>query len=412
MFSVAVKDHIMIAQSYGLKTMSAVDWILAIWAVLACLAWCLTYFRALYHFLSIPLLKQFTPQEPQYWPKLSVVIPARNEADMLEQAVTTLLTQDYPNLELLLINDRSTDDTGSIIDRMVALDSRILPIHINSLPAGWLGQVHAMHIATQKVSGEWMLLTDAVIDFQPGSLRKVVALCLEQQIDHLAILHKNYQQSFWQQVLSAALEMVSLLQIKAADIGKPGSDRYIGTGAFALVRKSVFDRTEGFNWLRMELCNDLGLGLMMNRAGAKGKLMFGMDEIGLTWYKSLPAMVRGLEKHLFGLIAQFRYSKMIFSALSIWLLIIGWGVAFLRHEIPYLWTLGVVAYLSLVLYALITSVKLKLELLPILLMPIGQFMLSIISLRSAILCWQRQGIVWADTIYPLEPLRAGQHVKL
>ncbi len=412
MFSVAVKDHIMMAQSYDLKTMSAVDWILAIWAVLACLAWCFTYFRAIYHFISIPLLKQFTPQEPQYWQKLSVVIPARNEPEILEQAVITLLTQDYPNLELILINDRSTDNTGSIIDRMAAQDSRILPIHINSLPAGWLGQVHAMHIATEKVSGEWMLLTDAAIHFQPGSLRKVVALCLEQQIDHLAIFHKHYQQSFWQQVLNAALEIVSLLQIKAADIGKPASDRYPGTGAFALVRKSVFDRTEGFNWLRMEVSNDLGLGLMMNRAGGKGKLIFAKDEIGLAWYESLPAMVRGLEKHLFGLIAQFSYSKIILSALSIWLLIIGWGVAFLHHEIPYLWTLGVVAYLSLVLYALIRSVRLKLELLPVLLMPIGQFMLSIIYLRSAILCWQRQGIVWADTIYPLESLRAGQHVKL
>ncbi len=261
--------------------MSVVGWVLTIWAALACLTWCLTYLRGIYTVRSVPILKQLEPWRPQHWPRLSVIIPACNEADTLEAALNTLLRQDYPNLEIVLVDDRSTDDTGRIIDQIAAQDPRILPVHIDHLPAGWLGKVHALHISTQKISGDWILFTDADVHFQPGILRKTVALCLEQQIDHLTIIPDVYPQSFWQDVALSTIGLMFLTSLKAADIGKTVSDSFAGIGAFNLVRKSVFDQTEGLAWLRMEVTDDLGLGLMLHRAGAKGCLVFGTGEIGL-----------------------------------------------------------------------------------------------------------------------------------
>ncbi len=392
--------------------MSAYSWILVIWAVFSCLIWSLKYLRASQQLLSLQLLKQLQPQPPSSWPKLSVVIPACNEGYALEQALTTLLQQDYPDLEVILINDRSTDNTSSVIDQMTAKDSRINPVHIAHLPDGWLGKVHALHVAMQKVSGDWILFTDADVHFQPDVLRKTIALCLEQQLDHLTIAPEVYSQSFWLDVTLAAFGMTFFTSLKADDIGKPGSDSFAGIGAFNLVRKSLFDQTEGFSWLRMEVADDLGLGLMLHRAGAKSCLLLGTDEVGLTWYSSLSAMVSGLEKNIFGLAAHYRYSKLFTSVALLWLINLGWIITFLPHQIPFLWGLGITTYLCLLLYVFVLSTKIKRWRFAFLLIPIGQLIISGILLRAAVYCFLQQGIVWRGTLYPLEQLRVQQRVKL
>ena len=392
--------------------MSAVSWLLAIWAVFSCLIWAISYLRAIHNIGSIQLLEQLQPQKPQSFPKLSVVIPACNEGETLESALATLIEQDYPDLEIILVNDRSTDNTGSVIEQITAIDKRILPVHITHLPDGWLGKVHALHVATQKVSGDWILFTDADIHFQPGVLRKTVAFCIERQIDHLTVAPEVVSQSFWLDVTLAAFGLMFFTNLKAAEVGKPGSDRFAGIGAFNLVRKSVFDRTEGFEWLRMEVTDDLGLGLMLHLKNAHGCLLLGTNEIELTWYPSLRAMVRGLEKNFFGLAAQYRYSKLLKSVAILWLISLGWFYGFLQYQVPFLWGLSLAAYFCSLLYAQVVYNKLKRWKFAFLFIPIGQLILSAILLRSAISVWQHQGIVWRGTEYSLEQLRAGQRVKL
>ncbi len=392
--------------------MNAVSWLLAIWAVLSCLVWSLIYLRASQNLLSLRLLRQLQPQPPSNWPKLSVVIPACNEGDTLEQALTTLLQQDYPNLEVVLVNDRSTDNTSSVVDHIAAKDSRINPVHIDHLPDGWLGKVHALHVATQKTSGDWILFADADVHFQPNVLRKTIALCLEQQLDHLTVAPEVYSQSFWLDVTLAAFALTFFTSLKVAEIGKPGSDKFAGIGAFNLVRKSVFDQTEGFSWLRMEVADDLGLGLMLHRVGAKSCLLVGTDEIGLTWYSSLADMVRGLEKNVFGLAAHYRYFKLFTSVAFLWLTSLGWVIAFLPHQAPLVWGLGVATYLCLLLYLFVLGTKIKRWEFAFLFIPIGQLIMSGILLRAAIYCSLRQGIIWRGTLYPLDQLRTQQRVKL
>ncbi len=392
--------------------MSADGWLLAIWAVFSCLMWSLTYLRASQNLLPLQLLKHLQPQPPSNWPKLSVVIAACNEEGTLEQALTTLLQQDYPDLEIILVNDRSTDNTGRVVDQMAAKDSRINPVHIDCLPDGWLGKVHALHVATEKVSGDWILFTDADVHFQPDVLRKTIALCLEQHLDHLTIAPEVYSQSFWLDVTLAAFAQTFFTSLKAAEIGKPGSDSFAGIGAFNLVRKLVFDQTKGFSWLRMEVTDDLGLGLMLHRAGAKSCLLIGTDEIGLTWYSSLAAMVRGLEKNIFGLATHYSYSKVFTGVALLWLMNLGWVIAFVPHKVPFLWVLGIAAYLCLLLYIFALGTKIKRWKFAFLFIPIGQLIMSAILLRAAIYCSLRQGIVWRGTLYPLDQLREEQRVKL
>jgi glycosyltransferase involved in cell wall biosynthesis len=391
---------------------SSIHWIIVTWVVLACLAWSWSYLKASYTLRSIQRIKDLQPQTPQNYPKLSIIISACNEAHTLQQAMRTILKQNYPDLEIILVNDRSTDDTGSLVDQLAAQDNRIVPVHVTHLPAGWLGKVHALHVGCQKATGEWLLFTDADIHFAPGVLRKTVAFCLEQQLDHLTIAPEVYSQSFWLDVTQAAFALLFFANLKTAGIGKPKSDYIAGIGAFNLVQKAALARTEGFSWLRMEVLDDLGLGLMLHQAGAKSGLLIGTDEIGLAWYPSLPAMMRGLEKNLFGAAAQYRYSRLLATIAVFWLINLGWAIALFQPLGSWLWELGIAAFGCVLLYNWAVLTEIKRWKPAYLLTPIGQVILSVMVLRSAFCCWRQQGIIWRGTQYPLQELRAGQRVKL
>jgi glycosyltransferase involved in cell wall biosynthesis len=117
-----------------------------------------------------------------------VIIAARNEEALLRRSLNSILTTTYKNVELIVVNDRSSDATGQIIDQLAAKDSRVRAVHITSLPEGWLGKVHALHRGTQCSSGEWLLFTDADIHFEPQIITKAIAYAEHEKLDQLSLL--------------------------------------------------------------------------------------------------------------------------------------------------------------------------------------------------------------------------------
>src|SRR3984885_6810884 len=121
-------------------------------------------------------------------PRVSIIVPARNEEDDVEQTLNRLLELDYENYEVIAVNDRSTDRTGEIMERVVenrALTSgRLRVIHHQKLPAGWLGKTHAMWTATNQATGDWLLFTDADVLFKPDSVRRALAYAEAEKADH------------------------------------------------------------------------------------------------------------------------------------------------------------------------------------------------------------------------------------
>ena len=391
--------------------MNIIDWVVAIYSVLFCLIWYSMLLQAVHAFFSVPFFEYEDPPKPEKWPLLSVVIVARNEAETIEPALSTLLEQDYPFLELVIVNDRYRDATGAIIEKIAEQDRRIRTVHIKSLPGGWLGKVHALHVGTQKTSGKWLLFTDADIHFKQGTLQKAIAFAMAKKSDHLALLPKINTHSFWLEVVVRAFKGFFLLGTKVAHVGKPDSDAFIGVGAFNLVRKSAFDKTEGFTWLRMEVVDDVGLGYMMNHSGAKCSCAFALQHVSVTWYTSIRAMFIDLEKNSFRL---FNYNliKMFFTIFLIWGIAFAPPVSILYFKGSYFQLFGITAYLVLFIEIVISKVKLRESILPSLFIQIGQIMLSLIILRAGILCVFRKGIIWRERKYPIDELRKGQRFKL
>ena len=121
------------------------------------------------------------------WPTVSVIMTARDEEAELEQALRSRQDDDYPALELIVVDDRSSDRTGEIADELAAQDSRLKVVHNEYLPEGWLGKVYAMSRGLAVAGGEWVLFSDADVRVKPGTLKRVMGYTARNGLDHLAV---------------------------------------------------------------------------------------------------------------------------------------------------------------------------------------------------------------------------------
>ena len=354
-----------------------------------------------------PFEREPDPAEPQRWPSLSVVIAARDEAEHLETAARTLLEQDYPDLEIVLVDDRSSDGTAEAVERLAAADGRVAAVHIGDLPDGWLGKVNAHRVGTEAASGEWILYTDADVHYAPGTLRRSVALALERRLDHLVILGCSDTRRFWLDVTYRAFDVGFVMITRASELRKEGSAS--GTGGYSLMRRTALDRTPGFEWLKMEVADDVALARMLEAHGARHAFYTGFAHLTIPWYPTLGAMAKGLEKNFFAA-AHYSAPRLILSVTLIWALLpapwfaLGLGPAWLK-------ILGVAALLPCCLASGLLQYKFGHRLLPAACLPVGFFLMFWMQLRAAVLCLWRGGVSWRGTFYPLKDLKAGQRVK-
>jgi glycosyltransferase involved in cell wall biosynthesis len=379
-----------------------------------CALWVLGLGYLIVSIKRLPVLREQHAPTPDIWPRLSVVIPACNEVANLEAAVATLLQQDYPDLEIILVDDRSTDGTGEIIERLAREDLRIRAIRVETVPQGWLGKVHALHRGVGQASGDWLLFTDADVHFGAAILRRAVAFVLHQRVDHLALIPRTIQKSFWLELAVNTFGLLFFITTRAASVNRPDSKAFVGIGAFNLVNAERFHRTFGFEWLRLEPGDDVGLGMMIKQSGGRTRLAFAYEDLFLQWYSSVTAMFKGLEKNLFGPGCRYRWWLMLLQVGVIWALVaapyisLAVGVA---HGLAPLWIAGAAATSMHLIFTVYFVVERKTKPLILLLLPVGVLLITAMMLRAGYQCLKNGGIEWRGTHYPIDQLRAGQRVK-
>lgn len=386
------------------------------YVMLGCVIWLVIYGYLLWTLRQLPHLHlavaKLTP--PAAWPTLSIIIPACNEAEHIETALKSLLQQDYPALEIIVVDDRSTDATGQIIDQLAVQDSRIQAIHVKCLPEGWLGKVHALDQGVQRAHGDWLLFTDADIHFAPGTLKRAIMYVLQTRADHLALLPRVQLHNFWLGVAVRSFGLLFLFTTRAAQVHREDSPHYIGVGAFNLVRRVTFEQTPGFEWLRLEPGDDAGLGMMVKQAGGSTHFALAEEDIEVSWYPSVRAMFRGLEKNLFGPGAHYQWWRVVFQLIGAWALVaaplVGLVVGLHAGSVSVL--LAVTAAIGIhLLFTLLVGEKGLLDKLYLLLFPLGLVLINAMMIRAAYRCLRNQGIDWRGTHYSLAQLRAGQRIK-
>ena len=362
---------------------------------------------------SVPSLAHIEPPEPRRWPKLSVIIPACNEADKIGDALRSVLDSNYPNLEVIVVEDRSTDGTGEIIEHIAAADSQVRVIHMKELPEGWLGKLHAMNRGVQEADGEFLLFTDADVHYQPAALRKAIAHCEGNHLDHLTALPYFWAATLFLDALIMAFIRQFVAMMRPWAVSNPRSRAFLGVGAFNLVRRSAFERTKGLEWLRLEVADDVGLGMMMKQSGAQCGVVRAIDAIGLHWHRSMAEAVAGSEK---GYAPICRFSILRTFVLSVVMLGLELSPALCLLPLIFSRT-GWIAWLGasvtgvFVLVNVLVSRWFSQKLLPGLIGPVGALISVWLLIRCLVLGKRRGGIVWRGTLYPEKILREHMRVR-
>lgn len=344
-------------------------------------------------------------------PLVSVIVPARNEAQAIEQTLRSLLAQEGISIEILAVNDRSTDGTGAIMDR-VAAEGRapekhiqgksIRVIHIDELPAGWMGKTHAMALAARQASAPWLLFTDGDVLFRGDCLRRALNYA-GREADHLVLFPTLIMKSFGERMMLSAIHVLSLISWRPWKVADATRRDSIGIGAFNLVRSEVYRGIGGFEALRMEVLEDLRFGHEIKHQGFRQRIVLGRDLASVYWAAGALGIVRNLTKNIF---AVFRFKP---------LMLLGACVALSAFCLgPLLGLLGplpvriagliaIVCMLALYRYSERRSTDIRAAY--IVVFPVAACMLVYALLRSMVVTLARGGVVWRGTFYPLAELR-------
>jgi cellulose synthase/poly-beta-1,6-N-acetylglucosamine synthase-like glycosyltransferase len=304
---------------------------------------------------AVPFVRDFDDPAPAQWPRVSMVIPARNEEDTIEPAVRSHLRDTYPNLEVVLVDDRSTDGTGPAIDRLAAEDCRVVPVHVTELPADWLGKQHAMQAGLERATGTWILFTDADVYATPGCLRRAVARCEVRGLDPLAVIPELRSTGFVLDAVIAQFLRTVLVATRPWAIEDPRTDAGIGAGAFSLVRRSALDRSPGLAWLKLELGDDIALGQMLKSSGAHCSMAMGKGMLDVLFYPNLGAMACAAERAGFTSIGHFNLLRIVAIVVGYWAMEFAPYVAITFRRTPVLPIVGA----ALVILARTTTVSLN-----------------------------------------------------
>lgn len=354
---------------------------------------------------AMPRIERLNAPPPVRWPRVSLVMPARDEERTLESAMRSKLGNTYPELELVLVDDRSTDATGTIADQLARTEPRLQVVHVEHLPEGWLGKVHAMQRGLERASGEWVLFSDADVHLAPGALEKIIAYAEQEGLGHVTVLPEITCSGFALQMTLVSLFRLVCVRSRMWEVSDPRSSASMGIGAFNLVRRSALERTPGLEWLKMEIADDVMFGTMLKRSGAKQAVLNGRNGVSLEFYPSLGAFTQAMEKSG----ASFPLTPLILSNLILVALECGFlaGVVSGRPALVLLgagtWALGAVMTWAFSVWAGFSRWTAPLAFL-------GVLPTAWVSIRSGVLALMRGGVFWRGTFYPTSVVRAGQRL--
>jgi cellulose synthase/poly-beta-1,6-N-acetylglucosamine synthase-like glycosyltransferase len=374
--------------------------------VLGCAYWALVVVAGLRTVRAVPALDDWPLPPDARWPSLSVISPACDEAGTLREATRARLATDYPDVEFIVVDDRSRDGTGAIAEELAAAEPRLRVLHVRELPEGWLGKVHAMDAGLRVARGEWILFSDADVHFEPDALRRALALAQARGLDHLAVMPRLLPGPLLLDAAISAFGRHFTLGVRPWAVEDPESKASVGVGAFNLVRRSALERIGGLRRLRLSVADDIALGALLKASGARQGLAISRRAVYLQWYDSLGAMARGLSKGLFAYAGRCEPLRLMLIALAVACLDLSpWLALLLPLGLPWLTVLGGVMAAASIASCALGDRWAGRPVRAALLQPVGAALMAWIMLRAAVVGWRHGGVVWRGTLYPSALLR-------
>jgi len=299
-------------------------------------------------------------------PLISVCIPARNEERNIRPCVESILGQDYPNLEVIVLDDRSTDGTPKILEQLAARDPRLTVIRGANLPEGWAGKPHALFQAAraaQRASDGWLCFVDADTFLSPATLSSCYARALETRADMFTIMTFQILGSFWEKVVMPIVMTALSVGFSPRKVNDPARRDAIANGQFIMIKRSVYDAIGGHESVKDKIVEDKAISEQVKWKGYRLIIADGSAVARTRMYTSLPEMWEGWTKNIY-LGLSDRPSLMMLGALGAFLALVAALILPLWPLLGLLWLLRgggwqavVVVLESFVLWATVISVR-------------------------------------------------------
>jgi hypothetical protein len=383
---VIVGDYIVL----GVSAVFAVIWAALLGALVRA-------FRAIAHLSAV------TPAGGA--PRVTVVTPACDEEGSVAATVRSFLAQKGATIDVVAIDDRSRDRTGAILDALAGEDARVTVLHVEELPEGWLGKVHALDVGVRHATGDWLLFADADVRLSPEAVARAVTYAEARSLDLVSAYPEIESAGFLGDVAWSYIGCVAGLGLSPHRLRDPEDAHAISIGAFILVRRSAFDATPGFSYIKLEVADDMGLAILMKDHGSAVDIVNGRGEVRLTWYTSLGDMVQRTQKNFFGILCRFSLARGVALAISTALVGLFPLVMCVDTSSP---SIALAPLLPLALFlatAIVHAHWAARPVLPSFFVPLGALFIAFMVLRAAILGAQMGGIAWRGTVYRSETLR-------
>ncbi|HXV28534.1 MAG TPA: glycosyltransferase family 2 protein [bacterium] len=380
-----------------------------IWlAVLIFLFWCIKGLDFLIGVLwGIPALKRFSCPSPPASPKISIIFAARNEEDKVRDAVMTMLNMDYPDYEVIAVNDRSEDQTLALLQdaALTASFSHFRIVNIETLPEGWIGKNHALYEGAKMASGQWLLFTDADVHFDPGTLKAAMNAVSCLNLDHLALFPWVISKNILESLFVLMFSFIFYLWFRPWAARNARSRRYVGIGSFNLLKREVYEEIGTHRSIPLEVADDMMLGRRVKERGFKQMIMNGGGMISERWVEGFKGIVQSLEKNGF---AGLHYNLFLLAGATLSLLLFDvapFVLVFVARSYALYFIVAALGIIFAMHLATQKDYRFSVMLFPF--HAFGSLLILWIIWRSAVKTLWAGGVKWRDTFYPLETLKKG-----
>ena len=249
-------------------------------------------------------------------PAVSLIVAAKDEQDNIQACVESLLRQDYPNLQIIAVNDRSEDRTGEILDQLARDDSRLRVLHVRHLRPGWFGKNNAMREGLERATADWFCFTDAdCVMTSPRSVLVAMRYAAERKADFLSVLPTFETRNFWERVIQPACGGIMMIWFRPESVNDPAHAAAYANGAFMLMTRACYDAVGGHERVKTEVNEDMHMARFAKQAGRRLIVVPNEDLYRVRMYESLGEMWSGWSRIFYGCFGSYR--RLIASSLAV-----------------------------------------------------------------------------------------------
>ena len=337
-------------------------------------------------------------------PLISILIPARNEAENISICLKSLLKQDYPNLEIIVLNDNSTDETSKVVKVIAEKDNRVRLVEGAPLKDGWTGKNFASHQLAKYAKGEYFIFTDADTLHFPKTISSAFGALITTKVDALSIYPRQIMVTFAERMTVPIINIALQCFIPFILIKKSKSPLFsTAIGQFMMFKREAYEKIGGYESIKGHMVDDIQISKRVKKSGYKFMVFDGRNTIYCRMYKSLKGVIIGLAKSIYpafngNILALFSFTGLLtatllipFTLLPLGAFLFDWPVAIIR----------LIIFQIIIVLAIKTifAIKYKQRMLDILLAPVSMAIMDALIFVSFFQAKYGEGLSWKGRVY-------------